>query len=1084
MNPSTKCNRYCAVAVQCLALSVWLLTVACDATDTVVISDGSITITTDANVDASLDGSLDGLVVPRDATADACGDTASDPRNCGACGVACGAGQACVQGACTVACSGMMATCGGACVDTSVDPSNCGGCGHACSTGQVCSGGTCSATCSPQLAACAADGGAVLCLDTQTDDANCGACGNACAPGQVCSGATCRATCQSTETECTAPASIPYCAITATDNANCGACGNACPAGQVCSAGVCGLTCQDGLIDCNGTCVDPSSSRAFCGATGACQGTTAGTACAAGQICNAGLCALSCPGNQVNCNGTCISAATDRQFCGASADCQGPHAGTACATGQVCSSGACGVSCQAGLVNCGGTCVDPATDNRFCGVGVGCVSDGGVGGACTAGQVCSAGACGLTCQAGLVECNGTCVNPMTDRQFCGASGACTGASAGTACPSGQVCNGSGVCAVSCPAGEIDCSGTCVDPSTSNQFCGATTDCMGPDVGTTCMAGTVCSGGVCGLSCQTGESVTNSHCCPNGQFYCSGKCVDPTIDSQFCNIHSDCTAGVSCGQGRVCSNSTCAATCATPLVLNGGVCVNPTALTTCGATTGSLGTDCSDLGQVCVTTGSTSACGCPPGESAGDGGGTHCCPTGQYYCVPNFCFGLDPDVDATLLACSPALPHCIDPLVDSLNCGIHADCTGGSSCGEGRVCSGGACSATCAPPLFPLFDDDAGVVVCVNPTSITTCGATGSSPGTDCSLTGEICDASTNPPTCACPGGEVAQSGLCCPTGQINCGSKCVDPLNDNAFCGATGDCGVDAGSVGTACPAGEVCSGGSCGLTCQAGLLNCNGHCIDPQTDTSFCGATGGCGFDGGSAGATCSGGQSCEADAGGCQCPSGQSLSNGQCCPTGQTSCGGTCVDLTTNAANCSTCMHSCTNPTALHVATNYCAGSTCGFTCTSPFMDCNTMAADGCESNTGTDPNNCGFCGNICPSRANATRTCTSGTCGFTCTGTFQDCDGNPTNGCEVDTSNSVSHCGSCVTACPTPPHTTGPACSASLCRYVSCVGPFADCNGDPSDGCEVNTNTDPLNCGSCGDDCELTCPLCTMCSGGFCD
>ncbi|MGH2487874.1 MAG: LamG-like jellyroll fold domain-containing protein, partial [Ktedonobacterales bacterium] len=74
----------------------------------------------------------------------------------------------------------------------------------------------------------------------------------------------------------------------------------------------------------------------------------------------------------------------------------------------------------------------------------------------------------------------------------GAKGTCAGTDstqanyAGAACASGQVCGG-GVCAVSCPGSEINCGGTCVDPTTSNTYCGATAGCgaTGGTAGTNC-----------------------------------------------------------------------------------------------------------------------------------------------------------------------------------------------------------------------------------------------------------------------------------------------------------------------------------------------------------------------------------------------------------------------------------------------------------------------------------------------------------------------------------------------------------------------------------------------------------------------
>ncbi|MCA9610442.1 MAG: hypothetical protein KC619_32825, partial [Myxococcales bacterium] len=62
-----------------------------------------------------------------------CVNTDSDARNCGGCGMACGAGEVCAAGACDAAgCSGGTTECDRACVDTDTDERHCGGCGMAC----------------------------------------------------------------------------------------------------------------------------------------------------------------------------------------------------------------------------------------------------------------------------------------------------------------------------------------------------------------------------------------------------------------------------------------------------------------------------------------------------------------------------------------------------------------------------------------------------------------------------------------------------------------------------------------------------------------------------------------------------------------------------------------------------------------------------------------------------------------------------------------------------------------------------------------------------------------------------------------
>ena len=101
--------------------------------------------------------------------------------------------------------------------------------------------------------------------------------------------------------------------------------------------------------------------------------------------------------------------------------------------------------------------------------------------------MCSAGKCALSCQTGLTDCSGTCVNLQTDLQNCGACA--------TKCAAGQLC-AAGKCYTPCKTGLTDCSGKCVDVTTDTANCGA--------CGTKCAAGVPCSAGKCitGKSCST------------------------------------------------------------------------------------------------------------------------------------------------------------------------------------------------------------------------------------------------------------------------------------------------------------------------------------------------------------------------------------------------------------------------------------------------------------------------------------------------------------------------------------------------------------------------------------------------------
>ena len=111
--------------------------------------------------------------------------------------------------------------------------------------------------------------------------------------------------------------------------------------------------------------------------------------------------------------------------------------------------------------------------------------------------------------------------------------------------------------------------------------------------------------------------------------------------------------------------------------------------------------------------------------------------------------------------------------------------------------------------------------------------------------GESIDIKTNNEHCGkcgnkCVDGSVCIDGSCkttCMVGTVLCGGKCVNPLTDNAYCGASGDCTGD--NAGESCASGMVCSGGTCSVTCVSGQTVCNGKCVDTQTDNANCGGCG-----------------------------------------------------------------------------------------------------------------------------------------------------------------------------------------------------------------------------------------------------
>lgn len=141
-------------------------------------------------------------------------------------------------------------------------------------------------------------------------------------------------------------------------------------------------------------------------------------------------------------------------------------------------------------------------------------------------------------------------------------------------------------------------------------------------------------------------------------------------------------------------------------------------------------------------------------------------------------------------------------------------------------------------------------------------------------------------------------------------------------------------------------------------------------------------------------------------------------------------------------------------------------GSACAADSADCDGKAENGCETVTSVDIANCGTCGKACPTGPNATATCEAGVCELTCNAGYDDCDGDPADGCEAFTQNDAANCGTCGHACPDGPGVAA-LCVAGACT-LDCPPGSGDCDGNAANGCETNTNASGAHCGSCGLDC----------------
>lgn len=144
---------------------------------------------------------------------------------------------------------------------------------------------------------------------------------------------------------------------------------------------------------------------------------------------------------------------------------------------------------------------------------------------------------------------------------------------------------------------------------------------------------------------------------------------------------------------------------------------------------------------------------------------------------------------------------------------------------------------------------------------------------------------------------------------------------------------------------------------------------------------------------------------------------------------------------------------------------------TCRAGTKACGDVCVSTADTTYGCGAVSCARC-----APAHGTPDCTGGACAIgACAAGFADCNADPTDGCETDLTLPTS-CGACGVACPVVLG-SGIACVAGACA-AQCLPGTADCNGDPSDGCEKNLRKDKANCGQCGRIC-----LIGSCDEGIC-
>ncbi|HEX6244151.1 MAG TPA: hypothetical protein VFZ61_24715 [Polyangiales bacterium] len=158
-------------------------------------------------------------------------------------------------------------------------------------------------------------------------------------------------------------------------------------------------------------------------------------------------------------------------------------------------------------------------------------------------------------------------------------------------------------------------------------------------------------------------------------------------------------------------------------------------------------------------------------------------------------------------------------------------------------------------------------------------------------------------------------------------------------------------------------------------------------------------------------------------------------------------------------------------------CVDGTCIIDCRNGFEDCDGDPSNGCETNLASDPMQCGACGRACDVEREL---CQDGSCQPSSCGAGRgECDDDPGRMCETDLTGSSQHCGFCGNACMVAQGTG--ACEARSCVVGGCSAGYADCDGDYFTGCEAMLDSSE-HCGECGKVCVNPHGV-AACSAGKC-
>lgn len=753
--------------------------------------------------------------------------------------------------------------------------------------------------------------------------------------------------------------------------------------------------------------------------------------------CTMGICrAPSCTDGEKNANETdndcggddCPACGTGRT-CELNTDCQSLNC-----DGGVCAAATCTDRITNGSesdIDCGGDC-DPCDSGRGCVVDDDCqqpdVDSIGI-------STCEDNVCVMTCSPGLGDCNqraadGCETNVNTNLNHCGVCDAlCDPDNAVGRCENGMCGLDSEAPNGGCLGNWTDCNSDAMDGCEANlssdpDNCGAcatddpTADCSDANGTPTCASG------LCSIACEEGfddcdddarnngcEAALNASVLHCGT--CGNICTPNPGESASCDtsLSGDPCVSISCEAGTDCGGFQPCGAC------NDAVCNDRLdSVVNCGgcgiACTVSNGTPtCEDVG------GGDFECGV---QSCSSGGGevwNDCDDTYQNGCEVN--------TQSSKFRCGGCLASDANP-------GSGEDCTDIESNASMRVtatqCSAGGCRiVSCATGYADcngIFSDGCEVNTVTN---------------------GNHCGGCTSGPTTTWDGGFVCDSLY--ENGSGTCSnSACTFDSCDTDY----GDCNDDAdlGDAGDGCEEYLVGNDDNCGACGNACLTNA-------RTSGNVC---------------TASANRACNPT---CDTPS----EDGNCDGNGANGCE---TNLLTSEAYCGSCGNSCNAAINSNSITGVdCDNGSCEvLTCSANRADCNGTFGDGCEVNTINSSTHCGGCtsgpttawdgGANCTTAVNTNSitavSCGTGSCQVTaCAANRADCNGTFSDGCEINTSNNVTHCGGCTsgptstwdggTACAAKANATA-ACTTGTCTWM-CNSGWKDTNGDltasVSNGCE---------------------------------